>query len=1271
MLRYLTIAMIILLHANIYSQSDPNNDPNWDWRASSTFTVYPQALGSIQVNTTSPFLQGGISEAVFDNRPEDGWVLVMRDFGTTSRGASVPYFTLYNKYQGLLRVFPYVVMNGAYTKGFINIYWGTTIKTAALTFLNNTAWGVNTLDSTKNNSSAAFAPVVNANWAFADFPMAYEYNVSSFTNPNFHFEIWGSTTSNVNLTIQGDILQHFGNNQAANLPNPGFFQEGGTFQLAQKHVQGTQSTWAGWKSVIDNIGKAIDSNTTSSALLNLRNSIKSLSTSWTISNLSGIGVAVGLLDFFITGGRLTKKEQPAPMNFKANFTATGTISTDVRVAGAITLPLPGSNITNTVTATNLLYNNPLGILNLRETPIVEHRRYDQPVGTNITRETHSFRVKNDLVIDLNPNSDLEIQDVKAALVYVPKTQPIAQEFLGYADQGHSNIDNTPIELESATAGAFEFRTPYVNAYSVKYQKITIPLESLNFGFNVQGGEWIPFNLPLNTALGKLYLKIHATLRLKNSSTDRQPVVFVAKYNVLNQEGDAVNGPWSTPPLPFTVNITRKFEFLPDETLPPAYGYTGVENIVVNTPPLIGNAIFSLWSDGNNDLTRTFSSNTNIQALYKLPHKSNSTTAYSNPSQRRFIQTPDGVKHICYESMGKVWYELSTDNGATWILGNGGKPLSSTDAKNPSMSFYGNQIGIVWQEKSGSSFKIKMALFWMSDYSSSLFSTIAEDDNNYSHNASPVVEWGYNGNIVVVWSGNDLCANPFGGTALKYWYGSATSNGISLIGQCGIYGTDGNSINPTITADYTASSNPFYFHFAWQQYVNVSTSKIYYSKLYYNQNSLVSTTFEEASLNSGYSNNLTPVIVIRKTGSLEYIYVTWLGNRTSPTSETRVLLKYKLGSSWSVTGVYGTSPVQNFSINKGTTLISNQEPLALCWSEPNGSSFYNKVMKSPGSGIKTLITTGKDIRINNGTDFSSMFVNSFSSVSQPYSFSFSQNLGSLGKVNSIFNGREGIVGKNGAQFFFALGDITLDGQNINFVSIPDSVSIASLSLLNTYFESEPFTVSSLSNLTYGVQYGITDSVLCSSVLNSGQYISFKVELLDAVTNNVLDVFDEVSYTGNNVYQYNNLGYKVNLSGIGEKSVKLRLVTDTNSEFGFGFSNRIADQSMLVKVGFKTINYKGDAVVKEYALEQNYPNPFNPGTTIRYQLPKDGLVTLKIYDILGSEIATLVNEEKIAGKYEVNFDASNLASGVYVYRIAIHSGKLQAGEFVNSKKMILLK
>lgn len=85
---------------------------------------------------------------------------------------------------------------------------------------------------------------------------------------------------------------------------------------------------------------------------------------------------------------------------------------------------------------------------------------------------------------------------------------------------------------------------------------------------------------------------------------------------------------------------------------------------------------------------------------------------------------------------------------------------------------------------------------------------------------------------------------------------------------------------------------------------------------------------------------------------------------------------------------------------------------------------------------------------------------------------------------------------------------------------------------------------------------------------------------------------------------------------------------------------------------------------FEVFQNFPNPFNPATTIKYDLPKDGLVQLEVFDILGRRITTLVNEYKTAGSYEHQFDASSLVSGVYVY-------KLQAGDFVNSKKMILLK
>jgi hypothetical protein len=85
---------------------------------------------------------------------------------------------------------------------------------------------------------------------------------------------------------------------------------------------------------------------------------------------------------------------------------------------------------------------------------------------------------------------------------------------------------------------------------------------------------------------------------------------------------------------------------------------------------------------------------------------------------------------------------------------------------------------------------------------------------------------------------------------------------------------------------------------------------------------------------------------------------------------------------------------------------------------------------------------------------------------------------------------------------------------------------------------------------------------------------------------------------------------------------------------------------------------------YSLEQNYPNPFNPTTNIKFSLPNTGLVKLIVFDILGREVATLVNEVKSAGNYTADFDASTLSSGVYFYR-------LESGSFTESKKMLLVK
>jgi hypothetical protein len=89
-----------------------------------------------------------------------------------------------------------------------------------------------------------------------------------------------------------------------------------------------------------------------------------------------------------------------------------------------------------------------------------------------------------------------------------------------------------------------------------------------------------------------------------------------------------------------------------------------------------------------------------------------------------------------------------------------------------------------------------------------------------------------------------------------------------------------------------------------------------------------------------------------------------------------------------------------------------------------------------------------------------------------------------------------------------------------------------------------------------------------------------------------------------------------------------------------------------------------IPNEYSLEQNYPNPFNPVTKINFDLPKSGFVTLKVYDILGKEVATLLNDMKNAGSYNVDFDGASFSSGMYYY-------KLESNGFVSTKKMMLIK
>lgn len=130
----------------------------------------------------------------------------------------------------------------------------------------------------------------------------------------------------------------------------------------------------------------------------------------------------------------------------------------------------------------------------------------------------------------------------------------------------------------------------------------------------------------------------------------------------------------------------------------------------------------------------------------------------------------------------------------------------------------------------------------------------------------------------------------------------------------------------------------------------------------------------------------------------------------------------------------------------------------------------------------------------------------------------------------------------------------------------------------------------------------------------------------------------------------------------------LILDSTSTILSNYNTGIAPRRLLFKYNGSPSDVNDHYVINSFNLEQNYPNPFNPSTTISWQSPVSGWQTLRVFDILGNEVATLVDEYKSAGNYSIDFSSNNFASGIYIYSITINDGKKN---FTLSKKMTLLK
>jgi hypothetical protein len=641
--------------------------------------------------------------------------------------------------------------------------------------------------------------------------------------------------------------------------------------------------------------------------------------------------------------------------------------------------------------------------------------------------------------------------------------------------------------------------------------------------------------------------------------------------------------------------------------------------------------------------------------------SNNLTAFSTNSQRKVVRDEAGRLNMVYESMGYVWLTVSSDNGATWsseIKINYVEPfITSTATKCPSIvpaDDNSYKVYIVYQFNYGdnnSGIAVSSYINGVHDRTTlvdNINYTDAQGNNvyiDYSYNTNPVVA--VRNNIIdVVYRKSSL-----NGLYLTKITDDGTDN-PAVSSPVMVPGTTTSSSNPAITCGVNTQGY-YKFHLVYQE----GTSTINYFN--WTPTASPSGTPLNVSSGSGYTYNTNPSIIQLGDG----VRVSWKGYGTG--NAAAILKDPDYYRFWNFDAGNGISSSSVTRTTDGNYVVG--------WTLQSGTS-NRFVINSDFDNIRTFKTTANvnlagNLQVSNGSAFTDMYAMSLNTQTSPYSFQISKKVSDIGigKTNGedlTYKGRGAVLYKGIAEVYFSLNDISSDGEIIDFVEAEDTLNITGSGVLNKYLETKPFNVNSSSELVYGINYGMVDSSALAALLNENSFISFKVEMVDVKTNAVLSELEDIEYSKINLAVSGEKAVRVNLSDIGSREIKLRVALNDNIDAIYALVDKISTSENISKANIQEVQYTGVTVIKEYDLMQNYPNPFNPTTTITYQLPKDGIVTLKIFDAIGTEVTTLVHEYKSTGRYDVNFNASNLASGVYFYR-------LQANDFTLSKKLILMK
>ncbi|MBI9071578.1 MAG: T9SS type A sorting domain-containing protein [Melioribacteraceae bacterium] len=716
----------------------------------------------------------------------------------------------------------------------------------------------------------------------------------------------------------------------------------------------------------------------------------------------------------------------------------------------------------------------------------------------------------------------------------------------------------------------------------------------------------------------------------------------SQKNVNNLEGMATGGTYD---LSWIFPVTEDKDYIVNSSQAfYVYDFTkrsDLYNITVSSQlnNLLGtNWKFLNWNDGTTGLSKTnvqFASNNQHTALFKGTHFTNSSSTFAKAGQRKLYWVyPNGDLIMVYESMNKIWLEKSTNGGSTWTLCNNDQSLNNSGtASEPSIALYDEAYPshcIAYKEVDNGVQFIKLIVI-NNQYNIIGRHTVASTSGTCS-NPTIAISGSSQKKVIITWKES---------SGLKYRTANITSAGslnwINANPMVVSY-TNSSSVNPTVECGDTEA------HIAWQQ-----SNTIKYIKYNFGSSSFSGYT-TVSDYNSTLNNHNTPSITVVSNKPK----VSWLASHYITLMQGVAVREYNSG--WGAVSSYwgnGGSEITNSQITR-----TRDGYYLLGWSLENGEE--NKYIKSSAlSSIKTTSQEGKYVQIaSEAPNFGSAKILAQKVNTTPFTFATSSVTSGLAKgTEKTIAGKIGTIKIGNEEYCFDIGDVTLEKENLFF-----SENVKEKSA-NELFRTETFVLDENSDLEFSlVSKEITENI--KTELKEDEKIEFVLQIVESKSNEVIgDILNKNFDKNNKAEEKGN--YRINVKNVGSKEVYLRLSLLSNVKGEVTLSNYYIDgEGNFKKEDVEEIILDNSLAINNYQLFANYPNPFNPSTKIDYQLPKAGHVTLKIFNMLGQEVATLVDGVKEKGRYSVNFNAKHLASGTYIYT-------LQAGDYKVSKKMILLK